>query len=271
MHILWSNYTLFDYIFQVNIEILLTFSKLFNIIHYGGEKMKLSDLKHYNYLSVYNSIVNGNNTHSKILKDTGISRYTISEITNNLVEKNILKVSILKSSKAGRRTNIYEASNEYYCLFIEKQDDVFSTIGITTNGMSNIRFDFSINHDGLSPQEVFDNLVMNEVKNLDNLKFCTDIYLINGDDIKTNESVIKATKESLIVKSLIDPNKMMLFEINNECIMALYGHIQFTKLNKFPLCDCLKFDEIITIQGNLYFESFNALKIIAMKNIERII
>lgn len=233
--------------------------------------MKLSELKRLNYLSVYNSIANGNDTHSKILKNTGISRFTISEITNSLVKRNILEVTIQKSDKAGRRTNKYRASNKYYCLFIEKQDSFFSTIGITTDGTSNIRFDYNINHNGLTPQEVFDSFVMNEIKNLENFKYCIAIYLINGDEIETTSNVIKASKEDIIIQSLINPDKMILFEINNKCYMALYGHIHISNDNKITLCNHIKFDEIISIQGNLYFESFNALQVIAKKNIEYII
>ena len=269
--LLWSNYTLLNQFFQVNIEILLTFVQIFYIIQNGGEKMKLSELKHHNYLKVYNSIVRGNDTHFKILKDTGISRYTISEITNNLVERNILEVTIPKRDEVGRRINKYKASNNYFCVFIDKQEKFFSTIGITTSGSANIRFDYRVDHNGLSAQEVFDKFVMNQIKKDEIFKYCMAIYLINGDDLKTNNEVIKTTKESLIIESLTNTDKMILFEFNGRCVMSLYGRIHHTDTDKYTLSNDLEFDEIITLQGDLYYESFNALQIIATKNIEKII
>ncbi len=233
--------------------------------------MRLSELKHYNYLKVYNSIVQGNDTHLKILKNTGISRYTISEITNNLVERGILEVSVPKRDEVGRRVNKYKASNNYFCVFIDKQEKFFSTIGITTSGSANIRFDYRVDHNGLSSQEVFDEYVMKQITGDDIFKYCMAIYLINGDDIKVNNEVIKAKKEDLIIESLIAPEKMILFEFNGKCIMSLYGHIHYTDDDRYTLCNHLNFDEIITLQGDLYYESFNALQVIAMKNIENII
>ena len=97
------------------------------------------------------------------------------------------------------------------------------------------------------------------------------IFLINGDTVKTTDEITKTTKEDLIISTLMKADKTILFEINNNCTMVLYGHIHHTELDKRELCKLFDFDEVITLQGNLYYESFNALQVLTRKYIEEII
>ena len=233
--------------------------------------MKLSELRHLNNLKVYSAILQGNDTHSKIIKCTGISRFTVSEITNDLVRRNFLNLSIPKRTEVGRRINKYSATNKYFCIFIDKQDDCFSIIGIDTSGNANIRFEYSTNHNGQSAQEVFDNFVLYDIKNSEIFEYCMAIYLINGKEIIVNDEIIKTTKEDLIVTSLSNTEKAILFEINNKCIMSLYGHIHYSDTDRYTLCKYFSFDEFYTIQGNLYYEAFHSLQILTKKAIEKII
>ena len=53
--------------------------------------------------------------------------------------------------------------------------------------------------------------------------------------------------------------------------MSLYSHIHIPDVDIDTLCKAIKFDEVYTLRGDLYYETFEALKRIARLNIEKVI
>ena len=231
--------------------------------------MNLLELKHYNTVNIYNEILSGKNTINSIAKQLKISNLSVCKLANNLAKKKIIEISAPPRDKVGRRCHIYTPSHKYYSIFIDKQQDAFCVIGISTNGKSVLRFDFDINYEGKTAQDVFDNYVLDEIKSNPNFKFCLAIYLsgINIDEILTDDTVIKASKEEIIVHSLMDKNKIMLFEFDNKLILSIYSHIHYPQADKKSLYDAMPIHELISFTGGLYFETFDALNRITSKKL----
>ena len=187
------------------------------------------------------------------------------------------KILIVKSPKVdrlGRRTYIYEASRNYFCYFIEKQEDHFSIIAIDTSGIAIDRFDYKLNFEKRTENGVLNDCILKVISRRPNYKYCMSIYLL-GDDIDNLESfelpIIKISKEKLIAISLSKPTTTSLFEFDNKIIISLYSHLQYPTVDKETLCKAINFDEIYSFFGKLYFECFDSLKRIAAINLENII
>ncbi len=235
--------------------------------------MNLFELKHMNALSVYQSILAGIDTLSGISKETGISLLTVSELANNMVKRELLDISKPKRDKVGRRVHRFKPSHKYFTIFIDKQNQYFSTIGISTNGTAVERFDYPLNYEKRTCQDVLTNYVIKRVKSSPSYKYCMAIYLLGAenDNFVLDDDIILINKEDLIAKSLVDKNKTILFDFNDRCMMSLYSNIHYTSADKETLCKVFKFDAIYTFRGDLYYEAFEALTRIAKINIESII
>lgn len=235
--------------------------------------MNLFELKRKNSLSIYRSILEGSNTISRISKVTGISQLTVCELSNELVARGILDISKPKQASKGRRTHVFAPSNKYFSIFIDVQKSYYSVIGISTSGIAVERFDYPINYEKRSKQEVFDKYVINRIRNSESFKYCMAIYLLDNseNELFVDSEIIKTSKEELIATSLSNPKKTILFEFNGKYIISLYSHLQFPSVDKELLCKAIHFDEIYYFEGDLYFEAFDSLKRIAMNNLESLI
>ncbi|MBE6673743.1 MAG: hypothetical protein E7596_01395 [Ruminococcaceae bacterium] len=235
--------------------------------------MNLFELRHRNALSVYQSILDGIDTLSGISKETGISLLTVSELANDMVRRELLDISKPKRDKVGRRVHKFKPSHKYYTIFIDKQSQYFSTIGISTSGIAVERFDYPLNYEKRTCQDVLTNYVIKRVKSSPNFKYCMAIYLLGAenDNFVIDDDIIMINKEDLIAKSFADKNKTILFDFNDKYIMSLYSNIHYTTADKETICKVFNFDSIYTFRGNLYYESFDALTRIAKMNIEIII
>lgn len=235
--------------------------------------MNLLDLKKHNSIAIYNCIRNGINTLSSITEATGISKITVSTLTIEMQRREIILVNRPKVDRHGRRTNVYEASRNYFCYFIEKLEDHFSVIAIDTSGYSIDRFDYKLNFGRRSENSILNDCILRIISRRPNYQYCMAIYLL-GDDIEKLEptlDVIKISKEHLIAMSLANQDTTSLFEFDNQIIISLYSHLQFPSVDKGTLCKIIKFDEIYSFVGKLYFECFDSLQRIAIKNLEKII
>ena len=236
-------------------------------------KINLFDLRRENSLRIYRSIHRGKDALYSIAKETGISLLTVCELANILVAREILEIEKPKQNRVGRPRHKFTPSHKYYCIFIDKQKEFFSTIGISTNGSAIERFDYPLNFEKRSCQEVIE-IVLNRVYENPHYKYCMAIYLLGDDNEELNvpDNVIRTTKEHLIATSLADESKIRLFEFDGEkCILSLYSHLQYPKVSKDEICKIIKIDELYTFSGNLFFESFEALQKIAIINLENII
>lgn len=235
--------------------------------------MNLFELKHRNALSVYQSILDGIDTLSGISKATGISLLTVSELANDMVRRELLDISKPKQDKVGRRVHRFKPSHKYFSIFIDKQAQYFSTIGISTNGIAVERFDYPLNYEKRTCQDVLTNHVLKRVKSSPSYKYCMAIYLLGAenDNFVLDDDIILINKEDLIAKSLADKNKAILLDFNGKCILSLYSNIHYTSADKETICKVLSFDSIYTFRGDLYYDSFEALTRIAKMNIESII
>ena len=224
--------------------------------------MTLHDLKRMNSVSIYRAILNGKTSIAAISARTGICNLTVGELANELVARNILEMTKPRRNIRGKRIHYFNASNKHFCVLIDMQSTYFVTIGITTNGSVVERFDYSLNYEGYSKQEVFDKFIISRLKQSENYKFCLGIYLIGdiNNEINVDNDIIKTTKEVLLVNSMADETKLTLFEINGKCIMSLYSHIHFPTVGKKALVEAISFDEICTLQGDLNLETLNALE-----------
>lgn len=235
--------------------------------------MQLYEMRHNNAVEVYRAVLNGDNTHSKISKSIGISRLTVCEITNEFVKRDILDIAKPKQDKRGRRTHIFKPSHKYYSIFIDKQERYFSTIGISTNGEATIRFDYPVNYEKRTSDQVLNELVIPRVKNHPSFKYCMAIYLLGNDldELTVSEDVIKISKEDMIAQALADENKIRVFDFNGKYIVSLYSHIYYPTVSLEALCNALPVDEVLTYRGDLYYECFDALTFVTKNNLEDMI
>lgn len=235
--------------------------------------MTLAELKRKNAVSIYRSILDGYNTIISISKVTGISQLTICELANEMVKKELLDMTIPKREAKGRRAHCFLPSHRYFTAFIDVQKDYICTIGISTSGSVVERFDFPINYEGKSTNDVIKEFVISKLKNSPNFKYCLAIYLLTDDTVSydIDASVTKITKEELIASAFSDRNKAILFDFSGKYIVSLYSHNYSPTADKNTLISAIPFDEICTYEGDLYFDSFDALQKIAMKNLENII
>ena len=235
--------------------------------------MNLLDMKRKNSLMIYQSIISGANTIDAISKERGISRLTISELARELEARNIIDISKPRRNMVGRRRFIYKPSHKYFSIFIEKQKEFFSAIAITTEGKAIERYDFPLNYENRTCQDVLDTYVLKKARERDDKEFCMAIYLLGAEkgEFVLTDDVILTTKEELIAKSMSNDSLTKLFVFNGQCIMSLYSHIHLSSLSKEELCKAINFHEILTFNGELYFESFEALKYAAIKNLEYLI
>ena len=235
--------------------------------------MDLKELKRNNCITIYKEIVKGASTASSISKCTGISKMTVCELLNEMVNKELLNMTVPKCNVRGRRTHHYQPSNKYFSIFIDIKIEYISTIGISTSGSVVERFDYSSNYKDCDTKFVLTNYVIKRLKNSPNYKYCTAIYILGNDVEKfdVDDSLIKTTKEDLIVSANADKSKAILFEINDKYIVSLFSHTYATSVDKNTLLKAIPFDEIRTFTGDLYFDSFDSLQKIAMQNIEKLI
>lgn len=235
--------------------------------------MNLTELKRKNSVSIYRCILDGINTTIPISKATGISQLTVCELANEMVRREILNMTKPRRNVKGRRIHNFQPSNKYFSVFIEIQEDFICTIGISTSGSVTERFDFPKNYEGKTTQQVLTEYVIKKLKNTSSFKYCLATYLLgdDNDEYVVDTDIIKTTKESLIVSAFEDKNKAKLFEFNGKCIVSLYSHTYTPQAEKSLLLKAIPFDEVCTYSGDLYFDSFDALQRITMKNLERII
>ena len=235
--------------------------------------MNLTELKRKNSVSIYQCILNGANSIIPISETTGLSRLAVSDLANELVERGILDMTKPRRNVKGRRIHYFQPSNKYFTAFIDVQSEYICTIGISTAGKVTVRFDIAKNYERQSTQQVLTDFVIKRLKESPNYKYCLAVYLIGNeiDELTVDESIIKTTKEDLIVSAFSDKNKAMLFEFNGKLVVSLYSHTYVPTLDKRTLMKAIPFDEICSYDGNLYFESYDALQRIAMINLEKFI
>lgn len=235
--------------------------------------MNLAQLKRKNSVSIYQCILSNITTISAISKETGISQLTVCELANEMVKREILDISKPRRNIKGRRIHYFSPSHKYFSIFIDVQKNFFTTIGITTSGEAIERFDYPLNYENKSCQEVLDEYVMPHIRNSSNYKYCTSIFMLGDTNnaLTVDSDVIKSTKEDLIAYSLADKHKIKLFDFNGRYIMSLYSHIHYPKVPKELLLKAIPFDEIISFQGDLYFDAFDALQLVSKEKLEEII
>ena len=198
---------------------------------------------------------------------------TVCELANEMVDRELLDMTKPRRNIKGRRIHYFQPSHKYFSVFIDIQKDFICTIGISTSGNVVERFDFSINYEEKTTQQVLTDCVLKKLRNSPNYKYCMAVYLLSdgNDEYEVEENVIKTTKENLIVTAFADNNKIKLFEFNGSCIVSLYSHTYVPKVEKAILLKAIPFDEICSYNGDLYFDSFDALQRIAMINLENLI
>ncbi len=235
--------------------------------------MNLTELKRKNSVSIYRCILDGIKTTIPISKVTGMSQLTVCELANEMVSRELLDMTKPRRNIKGRRIHYFQPSHKYFSVFIDIQKDFICTIGISTSGSVAERFDFPKNYEGNTVQQVLTEHVIKKLRNSSNFKYCMATYLLgdDNDEYVVDEDIIKITKENLIVAAFEDKNKAKLFEFNGKCIVSLYSHTYTPNADKSILMNAIGFDESCTYNGDLYFDSFDALQRIAMKNLENII
>ena len=235
--------------------------------------MNLFELRKQNSLARYDAILSGVNSAVGLAKATNLSVMTIGAICRHMAKKEIIEMSSVKRDSIGRRPYRYKSSHKYYSYFIDRQSKFFSTIAISSDGISVDRFDYPINYQGKTPQDVLVENVISRIKSNPNHKYCMAIYLINGKDdcFVLDNDIINVNKEEIIAESLAVKNKTSLFDFNGKLIMSLYSRIHIPDVDIDTLCKAIKFDEVYTLRGDLYYETFEALKRIARLNIEKVI
>jgi len=235
--------------------------------------MNLTELKRKNSVSIYRCILDGINTAIPISKITGMSQLTVCELANEMVKRELLDVTMPRRNVKGRRIHNFQPSHKYFSAFIDIQKDFICTIGISTSGSVAERFDYPINFENHTIQEILNKYVIKRLKSSKSFKYCLGIYLLGDDknEYIVDDDIIKSTKENLIVSAFSDTNKAKLFEFNGKCIVSLYSHIYTPRVDKASLMKAIPFDEICTYNGDLYFDSFDALQRIAMINLENMI
>ena len=192
--------------------------------------MELVELKRQNMIAIFNSILNGYKTLNEIAKNVGISKVTACDLTQILVKKNIIKFDNPKRNSVGKRPNVYSIVDIYYSMYFEEGPRSFNCISIDINGNVVDRFDF---------------IIRKELSKLDNLKllykrfrqkrsfnkYCITVFGNCSDDTAKYlpKSTIKLNKEEIILSSLSESDKVILFKLNNKLVLSLYSHIHFPK------------------------------------------
>lgn len=235
--------------------------------------MNLSELKRSNCVSIYRCILQGINTIIPIAKEVGICQLATCELLNEMVSREILDMTKPRRNVKGRRIHHFHPSNKFFSVFIEIQQEYISTIGISTSGHVTERFDLPKNYEGHTVQEVINDYVLKNLKKRPNFKYCLAIYLLGDDknELTVESEIIKTTKEIMIVSAFSEANKAMLFDINGKLVVSIYSHTYIPTVDKNALMSAIPFDEVCTYEGDLYFDCFDALQRIAMKNLENLI
>ena len=235
--------------------------------------MNLFELRKQNSLAIYDAILSGINSATGISKATGLTVMAIWSICRKMAEKEIIEMTSPKRDSVGRRPYKYKSSHKYYSYFIDRQSKFFSTIAISSDGISVDRFDYPINYQGKTAQVVLVENVLHRIRSNPNHKYCMAIYLINGenDGFVLDDDITMVNKEEIIAESLAFKDKTTLFDFNGKLVMSLYSHIHIPNVDIDTLCKAIKFDEVYTLRGDLYYETFESLKRIARLNIEKVI
>ena len=236
--------------------------------------MEYSDLRKQNMLAIFNSIIKGNNTLNKIASDVGISKMTACELTRKLVKNDIIKVNTAPQGKSGRRPNIYSLVDKYHCMYFEETEKSFCCISIDINGHVIDRFD---------------HVFMRELSKKDNVrllfekfrkkrifgKYCIEVFANCNDDtaLLLPKNVIRSTKEDIILSSLSENNKIILFKLGKKLAISAYNHIHYPKrgVGEITAHKVLDLDKTYTFCEELYDGLFLAMQHYSLAKISQLI
>lgn len=224
--------------------------------------MNTRHLKHNNLLAILRCVNDGINTLDDIAKEINMTKIGVSDLTSELVQREIFSVKRVKeTTKAGRPTNVYSMTNKYFCVYIEKKRRHLSTIAISAFGRAIDRFDLPLVYHNYTLADLLSLTYLKITEHLP-LKYCLGIYLV-GNDIPSAdipEGVILKTKTELILESLADPTKISLIVINNKPYLNIYSHIHYPSTGIISINRAIKVDETITIDQHDYFQLFEVFK-----------
>ena len=75
----------------------------------------------------------------------------------------------------------------------------------------------------------------------------------------------------LIVRGFNDDSKTMLFSLNGNNMLSLYGHISKTIKDVSTVTSVIKFDTVEFFGDDVYFRIFESLKLVTIKKVIEII
>lgn len=236
--------------------------------------MEYTDLRRQNMLAIFNSIVNGNSTLNAISKDVGISKMTACELTQKLVKNNIIKVETVSQGRSGRRPNIYSLVDKYHCMYFEETVKSFCCISIDINGHVIDRFD----HVFMSEYSKKENLKLLFKKFRKKRifgKYCIEIFANCNDDtaLLLPKNVVRTTKENIILSSLSEKDKVILFKLGDKLALSAYNHIHFPKkgVGEITANKVLDIDKTYTFCEQLYDGLFLAMQRYSLTKISQLL
>ena len=236
--------------------------------------MEYSDLRKQNTLAIFNSITKGNNTLNAIASDVGISKMTACELTQELIKKNIIKVETIAQGRVGRRPNLYSVIDKYHCMYFEETEKSFCCISIDINGHVIDRFDHVFRKE-LSKKENVKLLFQKFRKKRIFGKYCIDVFAVCKDDtaLLLPKNVIRTNKERIILTSLSENDKIILFKFGKKLVISAYSHIHYPKrgVGEITISKVFNIDKIYSFCDELYDGLFLAMQRHSLDKISHLI
>ena len=225
--------------------------------------MEYTDLRKQNTLAIFNAIINGYNTLNAIANNVGVSKMTACELTQELIKKNIIKAGTVAQGKVGRRPNLYSIIDKYHCMYFEETEKSFCCISIDINGHVIDRFDHVFRKE-LSKKENVKLLFQKFKKKRIFGKYCIDIFAVCKDDtaLLLPKNVIITNKENIILTSLSESDKIILFKLGKKLAISAYSHIHYPKrgVGEITITKTLNIDRTYSFCDELYDGLFLAMQ-----------
>ena len=225
--------------------------------------MEHLDIKKHNLIAIFNSVIKGKNTLNSIAQDVGISKMNACDLTQELIQRNLLTVETVAQGRTGRKPNLYSIVDKYHCMFFEETEKSFCCISIDINGHVIDRFDHVFIKE-LSKKENVKLLFQKFRKKHIFGKYCIEIFAVCNDDtaLYLPKNVVRTTKESIILSSLAENDKVILFKLGKKLAISAYNCIHFPKkgIGETTINKVLNIDKTYTFCKELYDGLFLAMQ-----------
>ena len=237
-------------------------------------KMKHEEMLKINSINVFNEILNGVDTVSKISKSLNISHTTVEKACEILTKLKVIKSHSENNNSRGRPLVKYSIADNHYSVYIEESEHRFSCIFIDATSYAIDRFDKRKFISYVSLEEVVGRVSRAITMRDDYKRFCRNVFVYCGDESAQyfpGEFTRIETREEFIAQYLKTDNEIVLFEFPTRCILSVYGKIICTNAKRKGIEHVFTPDRILKIKEPFYEEIFESLKFATLDKIKTIL